>query len=71
MSAADTVKEFARVVTTAGLAKNVIGLLDKKPSLLAEQVETSNELRIIYDTAWSATGCRSEQKLTAALLMFV
>jgi hypothetical protein len=49
MSAADTVKEFARVVTTAGLANNAIGLLDKKSSLLAGQVVTSKELRIIYD----------------------
>ena len=49
MSAADTVKEFARVVTTAGLTNNAIGLLDKKPSLPAGQVVTSKELRIIYD----------------------
>ncbi|MGO8839213.1 MAG: hypothetical protein ACLQAH_09040 [Limisphaerales bacterium] len=49
MSAADTVKEFARHATTATLAKNVIGLLDKKSSLPAEQVMTSQELRIIYD----------------------
>jgi hypothetical protein len=49
MNTANTVKEFARVATTAGLTKNVIGLLDKKSSLLAEQVVTSKELRIIYD----------------------
>ena len=38
MSAASAVKEFARIATTAGLAKNVVGLLDKKSSLLAAQV---------------------------------
>ena len=38
MGAADTIKEFARIATTAGLTKDVIDLLDKKASLLAEQV---------------------------------
>jgi len=49
MSAADTVKEFARIATTAGLAKNVVGLLDKRSSSLPERVMPSQELRIIYD----------------------
>jgi phage antirepressor YoqD-like protein len=38
MSAAETVKDFARIAATAGLSKEVIGLLDKKAALLAEQV---------------------------------
>jgi hypothetical protein len=38
MGATDTIKEFARIATTAGLTKDVIDLLDKKASLLAEQV---------------------------------
>src|SRR5271169_974296 len=49
MSAAEVVKQFARIATTAGLTKDVIGLLDKKSRLHAEQVMTSQELRIIYD----------------------
>jgi len=49
MNTANTVKDFARVATTAVLTKNVIGFLDKKSSLLAEPVVTSKELRIIYD----------------------
>ena len=49
MSAADTVKEFARIATTGGLAKNVVGLLDKRSSSLPERVMPSQELRIIYD----------------------
>jgi regulator of replication initiation timing len=38
MGATDTIKEFARIAATAGLTKDVIDLLDKKASLLAEQV---------------------------------
>ncbi|MGD0208737.1 MAG: cell division protein ZapB [Verrucomicrobiota bacterium] len=38
MGATDTIKEFARIATTAGLTKDVIDLLDKKAVLLAEQV---------------------------------
>jgi regulator of replication initiation timing len=38
MGATDTIKEFARIATTAGLTKDVIDFLDKKASLLAEQV---------------------------------
>lgn len=49
MSAARAIKEFARNTTTAGLAKNLVGLLDKKSSSLPEQVMNSQELRIIYD----------------------
>src|ERR1039458_8201972 len=40
MGATDTIKEFARIATTAGLTKDVIDLLDKKAVLLAEQVAT-------------------------------
>jgi regulator of replication initiation timing len=38
MSAADTIKDVVRIATAAGLAKDVIDLLDKKAALLAEQV---------------------------------
>jgi DNA-binding MarR family transcriptional regulator len=38
MSAIDTAKEFVRLGSTVGLSKDVIDLLDKKASLLAEQV---------------------------------
>jgi hypothetical protein len=48
MSAAHAVKQIARIATTTGLAKNVIGFLDRKPSLLSKRV-TSQELTIIYD----------------------
>jgi regulator of replication initiation timing len=40
MSASDTAKEFVRIATTHGLAKDVIDLLEKKAGLLAEQVGT-------------------------------
>src|SRR5208282_450299 len=49
MSAARAIKEFARIATTAGPAKNLVGFLDKKSSSLPERVMTSQELRIIYD----------------------
>ena len=49
MSAARAMKEFARITTTAGLAQNVVGVLDRKSSSLPERVMTSQELRIIYD----------------------
>jgi len=49
MSAADAVKHIARIATTAGPAKGAIGLLGKKPSLIAERVVTAQELAIIYD----------------------
>jgi hypothetical protein len=38
MSASDTVKDVVRIATTAGLAKDVIDLLEKKAGLLSEQV---------------------------------
>jgi hypothetical protein len=38
MSALDTAKEFVRIGSTAGLSKDVVDLLEKKSSLLAEQV---------------------------------
>jgi regulator of replication initiation timing len=38
MGATETAKEVVRIATTAGLAKDVIDLLEKKASLLAEQV---------------------------------
>lgn len=40
MSAADTVKDVVRIATTAGLAKDVIDLLQVKTVLLTEQVAT-------------------------------
>ena len=49
MSAARAIKEFARIATTAGLAKNVVGFVDKKSSLIAARVMTAQELTIIYD----------------------
>lgn len=38
MSAADTVKEFVRIANTAGLAKDVVDLLQAKVALLADKV---------------------------------
>jgi regulator of replication initiation timing len=38
MSALDTAKEIVRIGSTAGLGKDVIDLLEKKASLLAEKV---------------------------------
>ena len=49
MSAARAIKEFARIATTAGPAKNLVGLLDKRSSSVPERVMPSQELRIIYD----------------------
>jgi hypothetical protein len=49
MSAANTLKEFVRIATSTGLAKDVIGHLNMKSYLVAEQVVTSQELRTIYD----------------------
>jgi regulator of replication initiation timing len=40
MGATDTIREFARIATTAGLTKDVIDLMEKKATLLAEQVAT-------------------------------
>ena len=40
MSAIDTVKDFARIASTAGISKDVIDLLDKKVVLLADQIAT-------------------------------
>jgi predicted RNase H-like nuclease (RuvC/YqgF family) len=40
MSAIDTVKEIARITSTTGLGKDVIDLLEKKVSLLTEQIAT-------------------------------
>jgi predicted nuclease with TOPRIM domain len=40
MSAIETAKEIVRISSTAGLSKDVIDLLDKKNSLLTEQVTT-------------------------------
>jgi len=38
MSAADTVKDVVRIANTAGLAKDAIDLLEKKSTLLTDQV---------------------------------
>ena len=43
MSAADTVKDVVRIATTAGLAKDVIDLLQAKTTLLTEQVAALQE----------------------------
>ncbi|MGH7827302.1 MAG: hypothetical protein ACREQ7_19255 [Candidatus Binatia bacterium] len=40
MSAIDTAKEIARITVTSGLSKEIIELLEKKISLLTEQVTT-------------------------------
>jgi regulator of replication initiation timing len=43
MSATETVKEIVRIANTAGLAKDVIDLLQVKAALLTEQVATLEE----------------------------
>jgi septal ring factor EnvC (AmiA/AmiB activator) len=40
MSAIDTAKEIARITVTSGLSKEIIDLLEKKISLLTEQIAT-------------------------------
>ena len=40
MSAIDTAKEIAKIAVTSGLSTEIIGLLEKKVTLLTEQVTT-------------------------------
>ena len=43
MSASDTAKEVVRIASTAGLAKDVIDLMEKKLAILTSQLDTATD----------------------------
>jgi DNA-binding MarR family transcriptional regulator len=49
MSAFDTAKEIVRIGSTAGLSKDVIDLLEKKSSLLAEKVVSLEKEKAVLE----------------------